>query len=82
LVFAKKFIPKSPTSGGKFLMSSPKINLTNGRFKYIDEELTSPIPVDYSNINATVTDFDLKTTIVNLHIEDLSLNSQTGYVAK
>ena len=81
-IFAKKFIPKKPSSGGEFVMSSSQVSLTNGHFKYIDEELGNPVAVDYSSLNATLEDFDLVNDVVNAHIDELSFKAARGYEIK
>lgn len=78
-IFSKKFIPKTPSAGGTFLMSSSRIEVSDGHFRYTDEELSSPVVVDYQNLNARLEDFNLEGAVINTHIDDLSFSAAQGY---
>ncbi len=78
-IFSKKFASNKPSSESIFLLSSSRISIENGHFKYIDENLTQKVPVDYTNLNTTLTDFDLKNDIVSTHIKKLSFKAAKGY---
>jgi len=81
-IFSKKFIPENPSSGGSFVMSASQVRLSNGHFRYIDEELDDPVPVDYQNLNAALADFNLMNDVVNTRIEELSFTATRGYEIK
>lgn len=81
-IFAKKFIPENPSSGKPFVLASPKIILANGHFRYKNENLNAPVPVDFKNISATVKDFNLEGTVINGHIAQLSFKAKRGYEIK
>lgn len=78
-IFSKKFVPKNPTKGSQFFLSSSKIVFTNGHFRYTDEELSSPVPVDYTNLSAVLEDFELVDSAVDTNIKELSFQAARGY---
>ena len=78
-IFSKKFVPKKTASAKAFVLSSSKVILSKGKFKYTDQELADPVPVAYSDIYTKLTDFNLHNTVVNTQINDLSFKARRGY---
>lgn len=78
-IFSKKFVTKNTSSSKPFVLTSSKVIFTNGHFKYTDEELAQTVPVDYTKLNATLTNLDLKGDSVTTQIKDLSFKAARGY---
>ena len=78
-IFSKKFIPENPTAGKPFVLASPKIILSNSHFRYKNENLNEPLPVDFKNLNAEVATFNLEGDVINGHIAGLSFKARRGY---
>ncbi|MBY0486654.1 MAG: translocation/assembly module TamB, partial [Flavobacteriaceae bacterium] len=69
--FVGAFDDGKPASG-KFLMTSNKITLSNSRFILIDENRPNPKDVDFTKLNAVLTDFKIKGPNVTTAIEQMS----------
>lgn len=65
-------------SSGKFLMTSNKITLKDSRFIKIDENATTQKEVDFSKLNATVTNFKIKGPVVTTSIDKMSFQDHRG----
>ncbi len=65
-------------SSGKFLMTSKKITLINSRFIKIDENATTQKEVDFTKLNAVVTDFKIKGPNVTTSIDEMSFQDHRG----
>jgi hypothetical protein len=75
--FIDAFDDGKPASG-KFLMTSNKINLINCRFREIDYNREVPLDVDFTKINAIVSDFKIKGPNVYTNIDAMSLMDHRG----
>ena len=75
--FVAAFDDGKPSSG-KFLMTSKKVTLINSRFVLIDENRAVPKDVDFTKINAVITDFKIKGANVTTHIKEMSLQDHRG----
>lgn len=69
-------------SSGKFLMTSKKIKLINSHFIKIDENTLTQKEVDFTNLNAIVTDFKIKGSNVTTKIEEMSFKDHRGLVVE
>lgn len=65
-------------SSGKFLMTSKKITLINSRFIKIDENAKIHKEVDFTKLNAVVTDFRIKGSNVSTKIDQMSFMDHRG----
>ena len=65
-------------SSGKFLMTSNKIKLIDSRFIKIDENATTKKEVDFTNLNAVVTNFIIKGSNVTTSIDEMSFQDHRG----
>ena len=65
-------------SSGKFLMTSKKIKLIDSRFIKIDENATIKKEVDFTNLNAIVTNFRIKGPNVTTSIDEMSFQDHRG----
>lgn len=78
-IFSKKFISKNSKSTKPFVLASPKITLVDGHFKYTNNNLKNPVPVDFYNLNAQLEDFTLEGDVINGHIDELAFKAKRGY---
>ncbi len=69
-------------SSGKFLMTSKKITLTNSRFIVIDYNREVPKDVDFTNLNAVITNFKIKGPNVTTSIQEMSFKDHRGLVVE
>ena len=65
-------------SSGKFLMTSDKITLKDSRFIKIDENATTQKEVDFTKLNAVVTNFRIKGPNVTTTINEMSFYDHRG----
>lgn len=75
--FVAAFDDGKPTSG-KFLMTSDKIDLSDSHFIVIDENLKNPKDVDFTKLNAVITDFKIKGPNVTTNIKEMSFKDHRG----
>jgi hypothetical protein len=75
--FVAVFDDGKPTSG-KFLMTSDKIDLSNSHFTVYDENLKNPKDVDFTKLNAVITDFKIKGPNVTTNIKEMSFKDHRG----
>jgi hypothetical protein len=75
--FVAAFDDGKPASG-KFLMTSNKITLKNCKFKEIDFNREVPLDVDFTKLNAVVTDFKIKGPNVYTNIDEMSFMDHRG----
>lgn len=75
--FVAAFDDGKPSSG-KFLMTSKKITLTNSRFTLYDYNREKPLDVDFTKLNAVVTDFKIKGPNVTTSIDEMSFQDHRG----
>lgn len=75
--FVAAFDDGRPASG-KFLMTSKKMTLKNCRFREIDYNREVPLDVDFTKLNAVVTDFIIKGPNVYTNIEEMSFMDHRG----
>ncbi len=80
-VFIDKFDDGSPSSG-KFLFKSKNIYLSKSRFVVIDENREIPKDVDFTKLNAHLTDFKIKGPNVTTHIDKMSFLDHRGLYVK
>jgi hypothetical protein len=67
-------------STGKFLLTSKKITLVNSRFTLYDYNRQVPLDVDFTDLNAVVTDFQIKGPNVTTSIDKMSFKENHGLV--
>lgn len=65
-------------SSGKFLMTSNKMTLINCKFKEVDYNREIPLDVDFTKINAVVTDFMIEGPNVYTNIESMAFLDHRG----
>ncbi|MFM7017897.1 translocation/assembly module TamB domain-containing protein [Flavobacterium sp.] len=75
--FIDAFDDGKPASG-KFLMTSQKMTLNNCRFREIDYNREIPLDVDFTKINAVVSDFKIKGPNVYTNVEAMSFMDHRG----
>jgi len=75
--FVASFDDGKPSSG-KFLMTSKKIILLNSRFMVIDYNREKPIDVDFTKLNAEVTDFKIEGSNVTTSIDKMAFKDHRG----
>ena len=76
--FIAAFDDGKKSSGKKFLMTSEKVTLTNSRFILIDENRANPKDVDFTELNATITNFKIHGPDVTTNIEKMSFRDHRG----
>ena len=79
--FVAAFDDGKPTSG-KFLMTSDKIDLSNSHFTVYDENLKNPKDVDFTKLNAVITDFKIKGPNVTTNIKEMSFKDHRGLMVE
>ena len=77
-VFSHRF-NSGQQEGKPVHISSSTIEITNGHFRFQNEELDNPDVVDFTNFSLNADDFTLDDQVVNAHINDLQLNAKRGY---
>ncbi len=80
-LFIARFDDGKPSSG-KFLFTSKKINLAKSRLVVIDENREVPKDVDFTKLNAQLTDFKIKGPNVTSNIEKMSFQDHRGLFVK
>ncbi len=75
--FIDAFDDGSPSSG-EFLMTSQKLTLNKCRFREIDYNREIPLDVDFTKINAVVSDFKIKGPNVYNNIDTMSFLDHRG----
>lgn len=65
-------------SSGKFLMTSNKMTLVNCKFKEVDYNREIPLDVDFTKINAVVSDFKIEGPNVYTNIESMAFLDHRG----
>jgi TamB, inner membrane protein subunit of TAM complex len=75
--FVAAFDDGKPASG-KFLMTSNKMTLKNCRFREIDYNREVPLDVDFTKLNAVLTDFKIKGPNVYTNIDEMSFMDHRG----
>lgn len=82
-VFSKKFAPEVPSESPEpFIMNAPSVSIADGTFRYIDENISNPVVIDYENLSITIEDFHLVDDIVDGHIDKMAFNARRGYSVK
>jgi len=79
-IFVAKLSGK-PVEGAKpppFLLRSSRIQLGNGRFKLVDENLKYRDILDFSDIHTSVADFEVKGPNVTVLVDKLNFSSGRG----
>ncbi|TAI48540.1 translocation/assembly module TamB [Flagellimonas allohymeniacidonis] len=79
-VFVAKLDDGQPRAPGTppFFMSSEEIEISDGRFKLIDENLESEETLNFTNLRVLADDFQILGPEVTLKIKDLSLSDKRG----
>ncbi|MDR6844449.1 translocation/assembly module TamB domain-containing protein [Flavobacterium granuli] len=81
--FVDAFGPPSKTPSKKhFLLTATKIDLSNGRFVLIDENLETKKPVDFTRLNLSVTNFKVYGPEVYANIQKMSFLDHRGLFVK
>ena len=65
-------------ASGKFLMKSKNIYLTKSRFAMLDENRPNPKDVDFTQLNAHLTDFQIKGPDVTTNINSMTFHDHRG----
>ncbi len=69
-------------STGKFLMTSNKMTLINCKFREVDYNREIPLDVDFTKLNAVVSDFKIEGPNVYTNIESMSFLDHRGLFVK
>ena len=77
-VFSQKFNSGKPP-GTPFKLSSSEVELSDMHFRFTDEDLDSPVVVDYKNLLLLAEDFKLHDVEVTAQIYDLQFDADRGY---
>ncbi|MEH6658523.1 translocation/assembly module TamB domain-containing protein [Leeuwenhoekiella marinoflava] len=77
-VFSQKFNTGKP-SATPFKLSSSEVELSDMHFRFTDEDLDSPVVVDYKNLHLLADNFKLNDVEVTAQINDLQLDADRGY---
>lgn len=72
---ASDTLPRKPSS---FLLSTNKLTVTNSKFKYIDENLSTPEILNLKELNTVARDFEIKGPNVSASVNDLSFYDSRG----
>ncbi len=80
--FVAAFDDGKPSSGKKFLMTSKKITLVNSRFIVIDYNSKKPLNVDFTQLNAEVSDFKILGPNVTTSIDKMAFKDHRGLTVK
>lgn len=75
--FVAAFDDGSPSSG-KFRMKVSTFDVYESRFRYIDENLSSPKLLDFTNLNGKLNDFFIKGPDVKMFVERLAFHDHRG----
>lgn len=79
-IFSKKFVPENPDPNAPpFMLTSSKVTLEDGMFRYIDENLDDQLVLDYTQLEAQLNDFKLIDDVVDTHIDYLTFTAKRGY---
>ncbi|AXT21263.1 translocation/assembly module TamB [Flavobacteriaceae bacterium AU392] len=81
-VFIAKFGTSATKSEEKFLLSSSDISVKDSRFVLIDENLSTPVILDFTNLNFNTTDFLVFGPDVSTRINKLSFFEKRGITLK
>ncbi|GLB51768.1 DUF490 domain-containing protein [Neptunitalea chrysea] len=65
-------------SANPFILKFSKINLSNSRFKYIDDNLERPVVLNFDDLNINTGAFKLKGPNLDIAIEQLGFKTETG----
>lgn len=77
-IFLQKLETDEP-SEKEFILRSDLVTLKNTHFKVVDENLESPVAVDFSNINLDASDFLVKGPDVSAQIRSLNFDAARGF---
>ena len=77
-IFSHKF-STGQTASEPFKLSSSNIKVTNGNFRFQDENLDNPDVVDFRNLQLDADNFDLVGDVVEAQINDLQFDAERGY---
>lgn len=80
--FVELFDSGKPSSGKKFLMRAKTAYFTNGRFILIDENRENPKDLDFTKLNAEITNFQVFGPDVTMDIQKMSLLDHRGLFVK
>lgn len=78
-IFSKKFASSKKTTPRDFILSSDNVQISEGRFMYINEDLSNPFVLDYQNLATDWDNFYLINTALDAHINALSFDAISGY---
>lgn len=83
-VFIDKLDDHKPREPGSppFFFSTADVRITNGTFKYTDENLEKPNILDFTNLTISATDLQILGPEVTTSINDMSFMSQRGILVK
>ncbi|NQX85359.1 MAG: translocation/assembly module TamB [Flavobacteriaceae bacterium] len=78
-VFVARFDEEQPTpSSGNFLLSSSDVTIYDSNFKLIDENLETPLVLDFTDLRINATDFLILGSNVSMRINRLGLHDHRG----
>ena len=78
-LFSRKFAAPNSKKSKDFILSSDNVQISEGRFVYLNEDLDNPFVLDYQDLSTDWDDFYLKNSTVNAHINSLSFDAISGY---
>ena len=81
-IFVAKLDDESPPSDDPFLLTSSKITLTDGRFKFIDKNKETPEVLNFSALGAILHDFKILGPDVTTTISQMAFTSSRGIKAQ
>jgi hypothetical protein len=80
-IFIRKF-DTGKASTKKFLMKADNIYVTNGHFLVSDENLSKPKTLDFTKLNAQLSDFKIYGPDISATINEMSLQDHRGLFVK
>ncbi|WP_025741737.1 translocation/assembly module TamB domain-containing protein [Aquimarina pacifica] len=80
MTFVRKFDSGKPPSGKRFVLTTENIQITNGAYRFTNENLNNPKAVDYYNINLDAESLLVDGPDVYLDINGLGYTDARGLV--
>ena len=77
-VFVQKFENENPSSDKPFILTSDNLKIINGRFKVENQNLQTPVSVDFTRLNAELDDFSINGDVITAQSELFSFQYHTG----
>ena len=77
-IFSQKFNTGKPP-GTPFKLVASEVEMTDMHFSFTDEDLDTPVVVDYKNLHLLADDFKLNDVEITAQINDLQFDADRGY---